>query len=258
MLALITGADSGIGYGYSQVLSQQGYDLLMVSNRTTELEQAAKQIQERSGREIQYLTADLSETGAAKRLFDYCKGNSIQVDLLVNNAGVFFFNEFVITDIKRIDLMMQLHMVCVTEMCYYFGQEMCQRGHGQILNMSSMSAWMTMPGINVYNATKSYILNLTRSLWYEFKLKGVNIIAVCPGAVDTGLYNLAPNLRALAVKIGVSMPPEKLVIKALKALRKGKKQVVPGAINHLFIPLIKHIPDWLVFKILAKIKVFQK
>ena len=50
MLALITGADSGIGYGYSQVLSQQGYDLLMVSNRTTELEQAAKQIQERSGR----------------------------------------------------------------------------------------------------------------------------------------------------------------------------------------------------------------
>ena len=76
--------------------------------------------------------------------------------------------------------------------------------------------------------------------------------------VDTGLYNLAPNLRALAVKIGVSMPPEKLVIKALKALRKGKKQVVPGAINHLFIPLIKHIPDWLVFKILAKIKVFQK
>ena len=107
MLALITGADSGIGYGYSQVLSQQGYDLLMVSNRTTELEQAAKQIQERSGREIQYLTADFSETGAAKRLFDYCTDNSIQVDLLVNNAGVFFFNEFVITVIKRIDLMMQ-------------------------------------------------------------------------------------------------------------------------------------------------------
>ena len=258
MLALVTGADSGIGFGYSQVLSKQGYDLLMVSNRTTELEQAAQQVKESSGKEIQYLTLDLAQPGAAKELFDYCNQHNMTVDLLVNNAGVFFFNEFIRTDLKRIDLMMQLHMVCVTEMCYYFGQQMCERGSGKIINMSSMSAWMTMPGINVYNATKSFILNLTRSLWYEFKPYGVSIIAVCPGAVDTGLYNLAPNLRRLAVQIGISLPPEKLVKKALKALKKGKKQVVPGAINHIFIPLMKHIPDWLVFKILNKIKVFQK
>lgn len=159
---------------------------------------------------------------------------------------------------RRVELMLDLHVRTVTKMCRLFGAEMARRGHGYILNMSSMSAWMTMPGINVYNATKSYILNFSRSLWYEMKSYGVSVTAVCPGAVDTGLYGLSPYWRRVAVGIGVSMPPHKLAEKGLKAMFKRKKHVVPGAINGPFVFLIKHLPDWLVFAVMKRIGQFQK
>lgn len=135
---------------------------------------------------------------------------------------------------------------------------MCRRQRGYILNMSSMSAWMAMPGIQTYNATKVFILNFSKSLWYEFKLKNVSVTAVCPGAVDTGLYGLSDYWRRIAVAIGVSLPPEKLVKKALKAMFKRKKKTMPGAINHLFVPMIKHLPDWLVMAIIKRISKFKK
>ena len=143
-------------------------------------------------------------------------------------------------------------------MCRLFGMDMRARGKGYILNMSSMSAWMTMPGIQCYNASKAYILNFSRSMWYEMKPHGVIVTAICPGAVDTGLYGLADNLRKLAVALHVSIPPKKLVQKALKKMFKGKKQYMPGTINHLFVPIMKHLPDWFVFFAMKKISCFQK
>ena len=135
---------------------------------------------------------------------------------------------------------------------------MKERGFGYILNMSSMSAWMTMPGISVYNATKAYILNFTRSIWYEMKPYGVGVTAICPGAVDTGLYGLSDKWRKVAVGIGVSMRPEELAKKALKKMFKKKKQYIPGWINHIFIFLVKHLPDWFIFLMIKRIEQFQK
>ena len=101
--------------------------------------------------------------------------------------------------------MLNLHVKTLSKMCWYFGNDMKERGFGYILNMSSMSAWMAMPGISVYNATKAYILNFSRSLWYELHSYGVGVTAVCPGAVDTGLYGLSNYWRNVAVKIGNSL-----------------------------------------------------
>ena len=168
------------------------------------------------------------------------------------------FNPIIKTAKKRVDVMLDLHVKTVAHMCQVFGADMAERGHGYILNMSSMSAWMTMPGINVYNSTKSFILNFSRSLWYELKPLGVTVTAICPGAVDTGLYGLSDYWRKVAVGIGVSLRPEKLVKKALKAMFKGKKQCMPGLINHLFVPIIKHLPDWFVFAVIKRLECFQK
>lgn len=115
-----------------------------------------------------------------------------------------------------------------------------------------------MPGIQCYNATKAYILNFSKSLWYEMKLHGVGVTVITPGAVDTTLYGLAPNLRRLAVNLRVSIPPEKLVRRALKKMFRRKKQDMPGAINHLFVPIIKHLPDWAVMLIIKKLACFEK
>ena len=124
--------------------------------------------------------------------------------------------------------------------------------------MSSMSAWMAMPGIQSYNASKAFIYNFSKSLWYEFKPKGVNITVMTPGAVDTALFGLAPHLRRLAVNLTVSIPPEKLVKRALKKMFRGKKADMPGVINHLCTPLLKHTPDWMLFLAMRLIGKYQK
>ena len=258
MLALVTGASSGIGLEYAKALAEQGYDLLIVSNQEKEIKETAISLHRNWNVDVTPLYVDLTEENAVKDLVNYCHEHNLEVDVLVNNAGVFFFNELVKTDPRRIDILLDLHVKTVTRMCRYFGEEMKNRGRGRIINMSSMSAWMTMPGINIYNATKAYILNFSRSLWYELKPHGVIVTAVCPGAVDTTLYGLSNYWRKVAVGLGVSMPPAKLVRKALKASKKGKKQTMPGWINHLFVPLIKHLPDWFVFAVIKRLKQFQK
>ena len=275
MLSLVTGASSGIGLQYATQLARDYHtDLLLVSNQEDELRKVAEDL------EAQYKVraiphyADLSKQDAAEDLYDYCHANNLVVDILINDAGVFFFNPYCETSMKRISLMLNLHMVTVSKLCRLFGEDMVARQltdeeqtqticgkprrKGYILNMSSMSAWMAMPGIQTYNATKAFIYNFSKSLWYELKPKGVNITVMTPGAVDTALFGLAPNLRRLAVNLRVSIPPEKLVKRALRSMFRGKKADMPGVVNHLFTPILKHTPDWLVFFVIKHIGKYQK
>ncbi len=258
MFALVTGASSGIGLEYAKALAEKGYDMLIVSNQEKEIQETAVRLSEQFHVSVWPLYMNLAEENAAQQLWQYTHDHNFMVDLLVNNAGVFFFNDLTNTDSNRIALMLDLHVRTLTLMCRLFAEDMKKRGSGRIINMSSMSAWMAMPGISTYNATKAYILNLSRSLWYELKPYGVTVTAICPGAVDTGLYGLSDYWRRVAVALGVSMKPQRLVQIALEKSEKGKKQVMPGWINHLFLPLLKHLPDWVVYAVIKRIRQFQK
>ena len=259
MYALVTGASQGIGLQYARRLaSKYKYDLVLVSNQEKEIQEAADSIHAEFGVKTVALYKDLSTETAANELHQFCKDGGYEIEVLINNAGVFYFNDLVKTSESRMNLMLHLHVRIVTQLCRLFGGDMRERGKGYILNMSSMSAWMAMPGIQCYNATKAYILNFSRSMWYEMMPHGVSVTAVCPGAIDTGLYGLAPHLRRLAVALCVSMPPEKLVKIALKKMFKKKKQTMPGMLNHLFVPIIKHLPDWFVFAVMKRLDSFKK
>ena len=275
MLALVTGASSGIGLQYATQLARDYHcDLLLVSNQEKELKQVAKDLTAQYNVKTTARFADLSLTNAAENLHEWCKEQGFVIDILINNAGVFFFNPYCETPLRRIDLMLQLHVNTVAKMTRLFGEDMCKRelteeearqricGHkrmrGYILNMSSMSAWMAMPGIQTYNATKSFIYNFSKSIWYELKPHNVGITVMAPGAVDTGLFGLAPNLRKLAVALTVSIPPEKLVKRALKKMFRNKKADTPGVINWFCTPLLKHTPDWMLFFAQKKLAKFMK
>ena len=275
MLALVTGASSGIGLQYATALARDYHtDLLLVSNQKEEQIAVAKQLAETYHVHTTPLYADLSQQNAAEELHQYCVDNKLKVDILINNAGVFFFNPLVETSMKRFELMLMLHVVTVAKLTRLFAEDMVKRElteeekqecvlgkprrKGYILNMSSMSAWMAYPGIQTYNATKAFIYNFSKSIWYELYPQGVNITVMTPGAVDTALFGLAPNLRKLAVNLTVSIPPEKLVTRALKRMFRGKKAGMPGVINHLSTPLLKHTPDWLVRMTYNWVAKFQK
>lgn len=274
MLGLVTGASSGIGLQYATALARDYHcDLLLVSNQQKELEEVAADLANTYGIKTVAHFADLSLTDAAENLHSWVKENGFVVDILINNAGVFFFNPYCETSMRRIELMLQLHVMTVAKLTRLFAEDMMQRElteeeantricrhkrmRGYILNMSSMSAWMAMPGIQTYNASKAFIYNFSKSLWYEFKPKNVGITVMAPGAVDTSLFGLAPNLRKLAVNLTVSIPPEKLVKRALKKMFRNKKADTPGFINWLSTPLLVHTPDWLLFFAQKKLAKFM-
>lgn len=274
MLALVTGASSGIGLQYATQLARDYHcDLLLVSNQEKELEEVAADLASQYGVKTNAHFADLSLPDAAEQLHDWCKAEGYVIDILINNAGVFFFNQYCNTSMKRIELMLQLHIMTVAKMTRLFAEDMlqreltpeeahtriCRRKHmrGYILNMSSMSAWMAMPGIQTYNASKAFIYNFSKSLWYELYPQNVGITVMAPGAVDTALFGLAPKLRKLAVNLTVSIPPEKLVKRALRKMFRGKKADTPGVINWLCTPLLKHTPDWVLFLAQKKLAKFM-
>ena len=274
MLSLVSGASSGIGLQYATQLARDYHsDLLLVSNQQKELDEVAKNLAETYGVKTVAHFADLSLPDAAENLHAWCKENGYVIDVLINNAGVFFFNPYCDTSLKRIDLMLQLHVNTVAKMTRLFAEDMVKReltpeeansricGHkrmrGYILNMSSMSAWMAMPGIQTYNATKAFIYNFSKSIWYELRPHNVGITVMAPGAVDTGLFGLAPNLRKLAVALTVSIPPEKLVKRALRKMFRNKKADTPGFLNWLSTPLLTHTPDWMLFLAQKKLAQFM-
>lgn len=270
----MTGASSGIGLQYATQLARcYHYDLVLVSNQEKELQEVASRLAADYGvRTIAYY-ADLSKQEAAEEVHAFCEAQQIEVDVLINNAGMLIFNPLCKTPMPKVQTIMMLHMVTLTKMCKLFGQDMIDRAkaweatngakkdapRGYILNMSSMTAWMAMPGIQCYNATKGYVLGFSKSLWYEMKQYGIHVMAMTPGSTDTGLLPFTPGFGRLLKAVGITMSPEKLVRKALHALfHSNKKRCMPGAWNYIIVPIINHLPDWVVFTAMKRFKIFDK
>ena len=195
---------------------------------------------------VETLCIDLTETGAAERVLAWCDGLGLEPELLVNDAGMFFMEYLEPGNLGKARAMMRLHIEALTELCILFGSRMKERGTGQIINLSSMTARIPSPGIAVYSASKSYVKSFSRGLSYELRPYGVRVLAVCPSAIDTGLYPLGDGLRKFLRCIGVLRSPEWLVRRSLKALRHGRRCVSPGVTNFLVPALVALLPARLI------------
>ena len=232
-----------MGLEYARQLAARGYDLWLVSNREDELAAAAEAL--RSAFPVQVIPhfQDLAKTDAADRLYDWCiREQGVLPDVLINNAGMFFFKELQTEDLERVQAMVDLHVVTVTRSCVLFGNAMKARGSGYILNMSSMAARIPAPGITIYSATKSYLRSFGRSFSYEMKPYGIGMTTVCPAAVATPLYRLSEKWLRFGVRIGLIQTPRRLVKRALRAMFHKRRIVSPGFMNIYLPPLIGLLP----------------
>ena len=254
MRALITGGSSGMGLEYAKQLAAKGYDLLLVSNQQEELIKVAEELSQTFNVNVIGHYQDLATETAAEELFSFCQAENLQVDILINNAGMFFFEELTTDNADKALTMMRLHIFTPTRLCILFGEEMKKRGSGYILNMSSMAAKLPCPGITVYSATKAYLKSFSKSLYYEMRPYGVGVTTVCPAAIATPLYKLKPSLLRLGVKIGLIGTPQWLVRRALRGMFHRRRVVKPGLMNRYLPPLITILPKKLVDRLWKKYK----
>jgi short-subunit dehydrogenase len=254
MRALITGGSSGMGLEYARQLAAKGHDLLLVSNQQEELAKTAEEISQSYGVKVIGRYQDLAKETAAEELFGYCQAENIQIDILINNAGMFFFEELSTENEAKALTMMRLHMFTPTRLCVLYGEEMKKRGSGYILNMSSMAAKLPCPGITIYSATKAYLKSFGKSLYFEMRPYGVGVTTVCPAAIATPLYKLKPSLLKLGVNIGLIGTPQWLVRRALRRMFHHRRVVKPGLMNYYLPPLIAVLPKRLVDLLWRKYK----
>lgn len=255
--ALVTGASSGIGFAYAKELASRGYQLVIASNEEQAIQEKGEFIKEQYGVDVVALYRDLAIPGAAKELFDTCQEKQIEIDVLINNAGMFYFSEVLQAKAATVEKMLYLHVTTPTQMCYYFGQEMKKRRHGYILNMSSLSYCFPFPGIALYASTKRFLKSFSRALRTELLDYNVYVTAVCPGAVATNLYDLSDNLKNLAIHLGIMVRPEKLAKKGINALFHKRACILPGLFNKIMTPLICLLPHGLVRWIMRTTKMVK-
>lgn len=257
--ALVTGAASGIGRSYAEQLAALGYNLVIVGITARTLAETREELIHTHDVEVRMLAIDLARTEASEELFDYVKGEGIDIDVLINNAGIFSFLDLLNTPIERIERIILLHDLTVTLNCRRFAEEMTRRGvKGYILNMSSFSLWMPFPGLALYSASKVYMRSFSVAFAKEVHEVGIGVTAVCPAGVATDLYGLSPRWQRIGRKLGVLISADSCARRGLHALWRGRRCIVPDWWNRLWIPLCKLLPMCILHPIRKHTMQFQK
>ena len=275
--ALVTGASSGMGLEFAKQLALRDYNLLIVSNEEA-IHDAAEKIRTevnrinlkragakapnggshkpKAGVHIIPLVMDLGQQSSARELYDYTHAHGIEIEVLVNNAGVYHDRDILDDSEAFTSLIMNLHMYTPAMLCYLFGQDMKARGKGYILNVCSVTAKMAAQRLGTYGSTKAFLNNFTRALHIELKPYGVYVTNVSPGAVDTGLYSIRPWMTKLGKVLGIIASPQALVRRALRALFRGRSKVtIPAVFWHFLTFLILLIPTC-VLRLIRRLKLF--
>ena len=252
--ALITGASSGIGWHISRELAKRGYSVVAVSNQPEQLKKLKSELEETSLIDVQTLECDLSETGAAESIFDFCQQKELQVDVLVNNAGMLVFGEVVGAETEKVRSILQLHMNTPVMLCRLFGELMVKNHMGYILNVSSISAVMPYPTISLYGPTKTFLRKFTRALRTELKETGINVLCLLPGGTVTSLYDTKNINLSLTMRLGIMKKPEVVAKAGVRALFKRRAECIPGLLNKFVIRIIPLIPNSLIGFIYRKTK----
>ena len=230
--ALITGASSGLGLEFADLLAAQKANLVLVARRQEPMEELASDLRRKYGVEVQVEAIDLASPGAASRLKSSLDARSVIIDILVNNAGYGLHGDFRETPIDRTVNMIQLNITALTELTYLFGRDMATRRSGHILLVASLLAFQAVPSYAAYAPTKAYVLALGEALHDELRPHGVIVTSLCPGHTATGFdaaagATISPLLRVLTMK------PHPVARSGIRALLKGKAMVIAGLPNKM-------------------------
>lgn len=245
MKALITGASSGIGRDMARILSEQGWDLILVARRKDKLEKLKKQLKT----DVKIITMDVSSTFNCTKLYNRVKDDDI--DLLINNAGFGKFGEFNNLKLDEELDMIDVNIKAVHILTKLFLNDFVEKDKGYILNVASSAAFQSGPLMATYYSTKAYVLHLTEAIYEELRRKGsnVSVSVLCPGPVRTEFNKVAK------VKFSLKeLESYDVAEYALKKTFKKKLIIIPGWTIKLGTFANRLLPRKLMLKIIYKIQ----
>ena len=237
--ALITGASSGIGEVFTRELARRGVHLILVARNRDRLEALAARCRTRNGVRVDVLATDLARPDAVRRLAEKIDGLGHPVDILVNSAGFGVHGDVVGADPVRLHDQSELNVTALVDLTRVCLPGMTARGNGVIINLASLSAFLPLPHMAAYAATKAFVLSFTEALWVETRHSGVRVLALCPGPTDTPFHAATGSGDG---SFGRRRSPEQVVGSALRAVQLGVPRVVDGRLNRVSSQLARFLP----------------
>jgi len=241
--ALVTGACSGIGLELARELAARGYALVLASNREAPLAAVARELATAHGVPVHAVVVDLARADAAAALVERVDALGVDVDVLVNNAGFFFFGEVADADPDRAAAMVTLHALTPSLLCTAFARRFREKRSGHILLVSSIAAWKDVPGIAYYAATKRYLRHFARALRSELAPYGVNVTCLAPGGVATALYAGTGAPVELGRRLGVMMDARTVARAGVRAMLARRAVCIPGVLSRAMVVLAVLTPQ---------------
>jgi short-subunit dehydrogenase len=233
--ALITGATSGIGKEFAQLLAQDGINLVIIARNENRLEEVRRDLENEYSINVFTISRDLADPAAPVRVFKILEREGIVLNILVNNAGFNVYGLFEETDLEEELKMIRLHIVAVTEMTKLFLRQRSRQVVNEILNVSSIAGMVPGPLVSVHFATRAYILNFSLALSNEYKGSDVHVTCLCPGPTKSKFFDRAKmsNVRLASGKPIKLMNAKEVAATGYNALKKRKVIVVPGYRNKI-------------------------
>lgn len=238
---LVTGASSGIGEAIAHELAAAGARLVVTARRQDRLDTLEVALRARGAADVYVVVADLAEPGEAGRLAAEATARLGRVDVLVNNAGFAVPGRFERADLERTRRMLRLNVEAAMELMRRLLPAMVEARAGGVLTVASVASFQAAPFQAAYAGTKAFLLGLSSSVHQEVRCSGVCVTALCPGVTDTEFFQAAGYKRLTGI-LRWRMPAGRVARVGLKALARGRMEVVPGFVNKALIFSQRFLP----------------
>jgi short-subunit dehydrogenase len=250
--AVITGASSGFGAIFAELLAKRGLSLLLAGRDEPRLEAVARRVRQTvPAIEVELVIGDLGTGSGVDALAARLEGRAVEV--LVNNAGFGTYGRFSELDAGREHELVAVNVDALVRLTHAVLPGMLARGRGGILNVASTIAFQPGTYQATYGASKAFVLSLSQALWAETRGSGVTVTALCPGATQTGFVDaLGSDVSHTAIYRRLAAP-EPVVAAGLRGMDKGRAVVVPGWRNQVMATGGRLTPGWLSSLVSARL-----
>lgn len=240
--ALITGASSGLGVDFANILAAAGCHLILVARRLERMQQQQEKIQKQHGVRVEVIPIDLAVPDSPQVLYEKVKEMGMAIDILINNAGVGIYGDFIDIPWDQEKNMLNLDIITLVHLTKLFLKGMVERNFGYVLNIASIGAYQPSPFYASYAAAKSFVLNFTEALNYELRHTKVMVSALSPGVTATEFLQTAGQQKQTLFQKLTMMQSYSVAKIGLETMLKGKPSKIAGFGNAISMFSFRFLP----------------